>query len=417
MPDKGACHGVRSSSRAKRECSQIGERSARSSMRRRGACCWARCWAWFGEASCACCGACSCACCGACSCACCGVAGRGLLRAHRVAAFRRRVHADALEEHRSEQRLRRLPKGDRVLQLRARDGILLLLGALPDLEHGGGEHGEQAEEEADGPQLDVANRGDAHAKQQDEERQLHLVGRAHVVVKIVDRQRHRHDGQLSHLRTRKGESGVAALVVSDKRKSHAAPSRTGRRGLDAREVGIDSSSSLKLSPVARFQLVYSISYPILLSPKLSQSLTTIATVSLHFFRRSFSAVHQERHHAHVALLPGEPAPSRLVKADAIQRERHIHEADGADARQGNLELLELRQVRPGRLEESTRPQQLVEDDGEAKVEEAQRDGEVEACGENLLVDEDNGHRRRHIAKRVAGGDQRVRHVRLAVGSG
>mmetsp|Transcript_30892 Transcript_30892/g.67661 ORF Transcript_30892/g.67661 Transcript_30892/m.67661 type:complete len:320 (+) Transcript_30892:714-1673(+) len=223
----------------------------------------------------------------------------------RVAAFRRRVHADALEEHRSEQRLRRLPKGDRVLQLRARDGILLLLGALPDLEHGGGEHGEQAEEEADGPQLDVAHRGDAHAKQQDEERQLHLVGRAHVVVKIVDRQRHRHDGQLSH----------------------------------------------------------------------------------------------------------------LVKADAIQRERHIHEADGADARQGNLELLELRQVRPGRLEESTRPQQLVEDDGEAKVEEAQRDGEVEACGENLLVDEDNGHRRRHIAKRVAGGDQRVRHVRLAVGSG
>jgi len=74
-----------------------------------------------------------------------------------------------------------------------------LLRALPDLEHGGGEDGEDAKGQAERPQIDVGDGGDADAGEEDEKRELDLVrGRDGVHVE-VDQQRDRHYGELGDL--------------------------------------------------------------------------------------------------------------------------------------------------------------------------------------------------------------------------
>ena len=82
-----------------------------------------------------------------------------------------------------------------------------------------------------------------------------------------------------------------------------------------------------------------------------------------------------------------PCRACLVEADRVEGERDIHESDGADAGKCDLEFLALRQVRVWRGEEAARPQQLVEYDREAEVEERERQREVEAGREDLRTTE------------------------------
>ena len=102
--------------------------------------------------------------------------------------------------------------------------------------------------------------------------------------------------------------------------------------------------------------------------------------------------------------------SFLVEPNAVQCQRNVHESDRCNADESHLELLKLGQVGVWDLKEGARCQQLIEHHSEAEVEEAQRAGEMEAAGEDLLVDQNDRDGAYHIAHCKACSDHGVCHT-------